>query len=488
MKLRTVTPIAGALLALVSLAAARADDPKTHTVTAEPFKVEIKLQGVVEAAEMAPIEADMQSWSDLVIESVVPEGTAVAEGDALISFKTDKIDRRIKESEYALHLAKLGLKESELAVRQFEATYEMDQKLAQRAIRVAEEDFNFYMETERPLREKNIKNSMINSEFYRDNAREELDQLQKMYDEDELVEESEEIVLRRAQRAVENAELNYEAAAISNDRELNTEMPRELEQREDALARARLEYEKQQASMPMTRERKAIELEKAYYTLEIQTREHDELLADRAMMTLHAPREGIVYYGQCERGQWKSASGSGPRTLELNDDAPANRVLMTIVDTTNLFVRADVDEANLASLRPGMVGWATPASLPDVRIPAQIKVVSPIPVQSGKFNCEITLNKPADVTLMPGMNCEVKVVTYEAESALTVPSSAIFTDDDQEFYVYLKTDAGHERRVVTKGKVSGDKTEIVDGLSAGQQVLLEKPTATPSAADEGQSK
>src|SRR5262249_13953822 len=82
--------------------------------------------------------------------------------------------------------------------------------------------------------------------------------------------------------------------------------------------------------------------------------------------------------------------------------------------------------------------------------------------------------------LMPGMACTVKLVPYVKADALTVPATAVITDDldDDKQFVYLtKKDGKPEKRTVTVGKTSGGKAEITAGLQEGDEILLEKPNA-----------
>jgi hypothetical protein len=52
-----------------------------------------------------------------------------------------------------------------------------------------------------------------------------------------------------------------------------------------------------------------------------------------------------------------------------------------------------------------------------------------------------------------------------------VPGKAVFDDGDAKV-IYLK---GGKKKAVTIGKTSGGKTEILKGIKAGDEVLLEKP-------------
>ena len=81
--------------------------------------------------------------------------------------------------------------------------------------------------------------------------------------------------------------------------------------------------------------------------------------------------------------------------------------------------------------------------------------------------------------MIPGMGCTVRLVTAKKEAALTVPATAVFTDDgdDEARYVYrpAKGDGKPEKQTVKVGLTVGDKVEILDGLAAGDEILASKP-------------
>jgi multidrug efflux pump subunit AcrA (membrane-fusion protein) len=78
---------------------------------------------------------------------------------------------------------------------------------------------------------------------------------------------------------------------------------------------------------------------------------------------------------------------------------------------------------------------------------------------------------------MPGMACTVKFTAYRKKDALLVPTTAVFSDDDGEsHYVYLAGERG-KHHAVKVGKSHDGKTEIVEGLREGEEILASKPAA-----------
>lgn len=152
---------------------------------------------------------------------------------------------------------------------------------------------------------------------------------------------------------------------------------------------------------------------------------------------------------------------------------------MTVVSPRPMFVRAKLPEKELSQIAIGQQGKVIPTGFPDTKLVAAISQVSPIPITEGHFDARVTVDLgSANEALVPGMQCSVKLVPYSQAEAIAVPTKAVFTDDldDAKRYVLVVDEKGdHTRRDVTAGKVSGDRTEITSGLSAGEKILLEKP-------------
>ena len=106
----------------------------------------------------------------------------------------------------------------------------------------------------------------------------------------------------------------------------------------------------------------------------------------------------------------------------------------------------------------------------------------PVPREPGKFDVVFDLDiSEVQPVIKPGMACSVKLVVYRKADALTVPASSVFEDELAEplaHYVYLANrhkDGKHPKRQVKIGKSAGGKTEIVDGLVEGDEILTAKP-------------
>lgn len=455
---------------------AAAAGPKTHKAERGPVKVEVKLSGALESERMTEVMLRPEEWSTFSVLEAVPLGAEVAEGDTLIKFDSEKLDKQIADAERDRKLAELSLKQADEEVALLERAAPMELSASQRANRIAEEDYERFLKRDRPLAEELANRSVKRSAEYLEYAQEELDQLQKMYDADDLTEETEEIILKRARRAVENAEFSHELSKQSRDETLDIELPRREEMMQRMTRDASLALARSEANVPLELSRSRLNLDKLRHGREVEEEKLADLRRDQQLMNLKSPAAGLVYYGGCDRGKWPEASSLG-KQMRLGGAAPTNKVIVTVVDPRPLFVRVDVAEKDLQDVRAGVEGTAQPTGYPNDKFSASVAEVSVVPIADGKFDGRINIRMPSDgPRLVPGMTCDVTLVAYSKDDAITVPAAAVFGDEAEERYVFVVEDGGQpERRVVELGRKVGDKQEVLAGLDEGDEILAEKP-------------
>ena len=455
-----------------------ADAPDSHTVEAGLFRVEVELDGVFEAMEMTEIVLRPDEWSSLVVERAVPQGTVVDAGQPIIWMETEGIDKSIRSTEFALELGRLSLDEAEASLAALEISVPLDMRAAERAKERADLELAHYNEVDEEMNRRSAEQSLRSSEYSLEYAQEELNQLEQMYLADDLTEETEEIILKRARRDVERSEFFLESARIRHERTMEEDLPLQRESVEEAAERATSSLERSRVTLPGSLQQKQIEVQKLRVAQQELEEKLEQLQQDREMLSVEAPTAGIVYYGHCDRGQWPTATTMA-RQLRQGGSLSANQVVMTIVAPGEAFVRVTVDEADLRFVSPGTDGAVIPTAFPDARLDASVGGVESIPVSTGKFDGKVEfVMEQGDLPIVPGMNAKVKLTGYENDAALTVPTSAIFSEeaDDTQKYVYVVVaDGESEKRTVETGHVSGDNTEITGGLEEGEQILLKEP-------------
>jgi multidrug resistance efflux pump len=448
----------------------------TYKVEKAPFKVEATLKGVFETPDMTEVAVRPEAWTSMVVHKAVAHGTAVKKGDTLIEMDLEKIDQAIKDLEAERRIAELALKQAEEEVPILERTTPMDLASAERAKTLADEDLKKFLEVDRPMMEKSANFSLENAKHSVEYAQEELRQLEKMYRDKDIREDTEEIILKRQRRQLEMTKFFL---AINEQRIsdlIKVTLPRQEHAIREAVTKQAVALDKAKATLPLALRQKRVALEKLRYDSEKTAERLARLKRDRNILTVTAPAEGLVYYGKCVRGQWATAAQVAGRLVRGGTVQP-EEVVLTIVNPASLFVRATVEEKDLPHVSSAQKVKVIPTGMPDTKCSAKIDQVSPVPVTPGNFEARISLTSSAN-GVVPGMACAVKLVPYQKADALAVPAAAVFTEelDDEKQFVYQPTKNGKpEKRPVTVGKTSGGKTEILAGLQEGDEILLEKP-------------
>jgi HlyD family secretion protein len=452
---------------------------KTATAKTKRLKVDVTLDGTFVADNMTQVILRPKEWTQFEIVDVVKHGAEVHKGQTLFKFDNEKILKEISDLELDLHLSELALRKADEELPRLEKTLQMNADDADRLNSNAKEDFEHYQKSDRPMMVQAVAYMVKMAQFMLDFEQDELTQLEKMYEADDLTEETEEIILKRQRASVDFATFNLEQAKQYRDEILDIRLPREDIRIKNAVDRAALDLARARLALSVDMGKARYELEQQKQARAKSLERHTKLIADRGLMELKSPADGIVYFGECEDGKWTDAASLVSK-YEPKAAITANTVLMTIVSQRPLSVTAQVGEEKLADIKVGEDAKIVLPLEDSARLAAKVKSVSSIPVTDSKYSVEFTLggDKLPD-WVVAGTSCKVKINTSDKPDALVVPKKAVHADqyNDELQYVWIvdatKPEAKPERRDVKIGKRSGDDVEIANGLTAGDVVSLE---------------
>ncbi|WP_421751204.1 efflux RND transporter periplasmic adaptor subunit [Croceimicrobium sp.] len=145
-----------------------------------------------------------------------------------------------------------------------------------------------------------------------------------------------------------------------------------------------------------------------------------------------------------------------------------------VVDLSNLELETDISESYLKAVK---VGDSVEVSIPALGLKQGEKVIFAsqyINPENRSFTIKVGL-KNNNALIKPNLLAEIKLKDYENPNALVLPSMAIRKDLNGD-YVYLidKTEAKPiaRKRYVQIGRSFGEDAEIIEGLTAGEQVIV----------------
>jgi multidrug efflux pump subunit AcrA (membrane-fusion protein) len=440
------------------------------TIQPKPFFSEQTFSATALPTEATLIRLNPTAWAEFEITQLAAHGSLVAAGDILVKFDAEAIDKKLADANRTLGADELSLAQAELEYQSLTETTPRKLESIRRAARDAKEENDYFTKTRRKAAEEGAEQDLKRAKETLENQQEELKQLAKMYDADDLTEETEEIILVRQRDAVSHAEYALRMETLDHDRKLKVRLPREAEslatsEQESALALAQAEVE-----LPRQLKLQKIQLEAARTAFAREKEALAELTADRKLFESKAPAAGWFYHGAIEDGRW--TTGELVKTLVVGGKAPVKRAFATFIPATAKFdLTAFVDEPSSRCLAADLKGNATLGGREDLDIPLKLTKLANTPGVDGRYRATLEVTWPEGLTITPGTTAEVSLIAYEKAAAIVIPAKALsFTPNGWSAEVKL-ADGKTEHRPVKRGRSSKDSIEVLSGLEAGQVIL-----------------
>ncbi|WP_210639687.1 efflux RND transporter periplasmic adaptor subunit [Pseudomonas sp. Tri1] len=198
--------------------------------------------------------------------------------------------------------------------------------------------------------------------------------------------------------------------------------------------------------------------------------------AELGYTRIYAPMSGTVVAVGAREGQ----------TLNAQQQTP---LILRIARLSPMTVWAEVSEADIGHVKPGMTAYFTTLAGGSRRWSSTVRQILPVPPRpleasqggsptGGRSGSErvvlytVLLDVDnADRALMTDMTAQVFFVAAQAHDVLTVPSAAL---QDNTGQVQVLAENGEvQPRTVRTGVSDRLRTQIVDGLNEGERVLID---------------
>lgn len=278
----------------------------------------------------------------------------------------------------------------------------------------------------------------------------------------------------------------------------------ESAQAEEASCKTQYEYQLKNYTRTRTLHEKELvsdaEYDEAFYLYETARNAYEQAKAAMVKVkrnlgyaTITSPIDGVVISRAVEEGQTVAAGFETPTLFTIANDL------------TQMQVVADVDEADIGQVADGQRVTFTVDAYPDDTFEGEVEQVRlEATTESSVVTYEvvITAHNP-DLKLKPGLTANVTIYTLEKENALSVPTRALRFVPDAALLAELGMTADEEPtqeatsgkrtlwivdgsrltpRRVTAGATSGDRTEIVEGVTDGDVVAVDMAAAQTAEA------
>lgn len=191
----------------------------------------------------------------------------------------------------------------------------------------------------------------------------------------------------------------------------------------------------------------------------------DQANAKAARRTVTAPSSGSIVELNAKVG----ATVTGGMIMGESDTS-GGKQCMQIADLSKMKVTVQVGEKDIAKIAVGQSANVTYPAFPDIVSQGTVTAIASVANSDSNygggsvtFNVDILIEAP-DSRLKPGMTAEVSVVTEQLDDVVMVPTMALMTEDGENYYVNVATDAeGKKTRRVKVTVVTQNDNEAVVG-------------------------
>jgi HlyD family secretion protein len=176
-----------------------------------------------------------------------------------------------------------------------------------------------------------------------------------------------------------------------------------------------------------------------------------------AKCELAAPFDGIIAARFVEVGEW----------------ATPGKVAFRLIDTDRLYVRAELDEVDVAGLRLDLPARVVLDPWRDRRLPGRVTRIAPfvseVEEQNRTVEVEIELSGGTEgIELRPGLSADVELILRVESDVLRVPAPALLENDR----VLVVAEDGRARsRALRIGVRNWEYAQVLEGLREGEWVI-----------------
>jgi RND family efflux transporter MFP subunit len=198
----------------------------------------------------------------------------------------------------------------------------------------------------------------------------------------------------------------------------------------------------------------AMQAESAQLQINSLVAEKKQVLDQIAHMQIRAPFSGKV----------ENVS------VELGSFVTYGTVLGQLINNTSLKINVYLSEQEAVKINTGLPVTIHSAVLPEPK-PGLVTMVSDKADASGKFLAEVSFSNKDKDKLKAGILADVHFRLQETETGLSIPVAALLTGTKDAKLFVVNGNKAELRRIRT-GIVTSSKVQVLEGLQAGEQVVI----------------
>ena len=444
------------------------------TVVKGDLPISLTENGTLVAKDSQKVVPTFRSRGKII--SIVEEGKVVVEGDELCKFDTAELQQQVDQAQLEITKAEADVQTAKTELEIQGKQSESDIKKAKIALEKAGKDKEKYEKADKPQEDRRIEIAIKEATTAWEKAKKQYEDSQKLFEKDFITKSA----LDQDQQNYERTEIAKERAEADKKIFLEYTLPMTLRDKVTVLEDAELALSTAEKRSESTLRQKEVAVEQAQKRLDKLNQQLKERQEELGKMILKAPCPGIVIYGD-PRYSWDDFT----QNLKVGGEIWGGNTLFTIPDLRVMQVKLQVHEADINKIKLEMATRVTMETYPGVLMAGKVTKIAAIATEGNqevkKFDVEVTLEARTDVELKPGISAKAEVMIDVRKDATYVPLQCVFLEGGKH-WCYVLDAARTPQRVEVKPGLSNDSyLELLEGLTAGQQVLLYNPSVPTGA-------
>jgi macrolide-specific efflux system membrane fusion protein len=167
-----------------------------------------------------------------------------------------------------------------------------------------------------------------------------------------------------------------------------------------------------------------------------------------------------------------SLGGSSTSTSTSSSSGSTSSAFAGIANTSKMTMTVPFSESDVGKLKVGQAATVTPDALSGVELGAHVTAISPTATTSSgvvSYDATLTLDQ-SDSSVKAGMSASAAVIVGQAQG-VTVPNAAV-SGTGSLATVTVQSNGTRSQQQVVVGLRGNSRTQIVSGLTAGEQVVI----------------
>ncbi|MBI5280129.1 MAG: efflux RND transporter periplasmic adaptor subunit [Candidatus Solibacter usitatus] len=240
-----------------------------------------------------------------------------------------------------------------------------------------------------------------------------------------------------------------------------------------AASQAEVEYLAMAEDLPQVLESEEAAMRMAEIGVELERLHVQRHKQDLERLTVRSPTDGMVVLKTLHRHGVSEQS-----TYQAGDRVYPGSLMMRVVDRRNMQVEGAVNQAESGRFRLGQEATVRLDGYPEAVYKARVHSIGAMAAPPGRqqfyirsIPIRLEILNP-DERLLPDLSASADVLVERHDDVLLAPAEAVRDENGQSF-VYVQKGETVEKRHVSRGRVHGAQAEILEGVEAGEIVVID---------------